>query len=311
MTGLLPLRIGRHVYLLGTYSFNTYLVCGEQAVLVEGAVSAQVPLLLRQLKFLGVDMREINHLVALHSHADHLMAFPPLRERFPWMRVAAHRFADKPFRDPRVQEKFHEADVHFAASLASAGLVEETTYGRRDGTYPLDLPLGEGDSLDLGNGIRLHVLETPGHAPDSISLYLEREGILFVSDAVGLWYPRGDIRPNHFYDLGMYEGSLRRIRSLRPRVLCKGHQGVIIGEKAVKDYVDLALAGVEHFKDFVRAHSDAAGREDLLRETTLDDFLVGVLAMFPLENNINLWKLMIRRTLEYLDRVPTGDGASS
>jgi len=175
----------------------------------------------------------------------------------------------------------------------------------------LDLPLEEGDGLDLGKGIRLRVLETPGHAPDSISLYLDSERILFASDAVGIWYPRGHIRPNHFYDLGMYEESLKRIRSLRPCVLCKGHQGAIIGEQAVQDYVGLALAGVEQFKDFVRAHPDAAGREDLMREVTQDDVLVGVLAMFPLENNINLWKLMIRRTLEYLDRAPTSVVASS
>jgi hypothetical protein len=38
--------------------------------------------------------------------------------------------------------------------------------------------------LDLGDGLSLKVLHTPGHSPGSISLWLPQEGALFSADAI-------------------------------------------------------------------------------------------------------------------------------
>jgi hypothetical protein len=38
--------------------------------------------------------------------------------------------------------------------------------------------------LDLGDGLSLQVLHTPGHSPGSISLWLSQEGALFSADAI-------------------------------------------------------------------------------------------------------------------------------
>jgi hydroxyacylglutathione hydrolase len=47
-----------------------------------------------------------------------------------------------------------------------------------------DRQLQDGDELDLGRALVLRVLHTPGHTPGSISLYWEREGILFTGDSL-------------------------------------------------------------------------------------------------------------------------------
>jgi glyoxylase-like metal-dependent hydrolase (beta-lactamase superfamily II) len=50
----------------------------------------------------------------------------------------------------------------------------------------VDRILNEGDSIDLGKGLRLEVIHTPGHSKGSISLLLRDQGILFCGDAVPL-----------------------------------------------------------------------------------------------------------------------------
>ena len=47
-----------------------------------------------------------------------------------------------------------------------------------------DRQLQDGGELDLGRALALRVLHTPGHTPGSISLYWEREGILFTGDSL-------------------------------------------------------------------------------------------------------------------------------
>lgn len=44
--------------------------------------------------------------------------------------------------------------------------------------------LSDGDVLDLGGGVVLRVLHTPGHTPDSVCFLEERRGLLFGGDTV-------------------------------------------------------------------------------------------------------------------------------
>ena len=40
--------------------------------------------------------------------------------------------------------------------------------------------LNDGDVINLGSGVRVQVLTTPGHSVDSLSYYIENEGVLFT-----------------------------------------------------------------------------------------------------------------------------------
>jgi glyoxylase-like metal-dependent hydrolase (beta-lactamase superfamily II) len=301
MIGSLPIKLSHEVYLLGSYELNIYLVKGKRCALIEGGSSAQFPLLLEQLNYLEISPHDIEYLIVLHSHADHIMAFPPLQEMFPWMRIAAFSGSRKVFDDARIVGKLKESDRGIANSLAEAGLGNSEVYHSPSPHYPMDIPLKEGDLIELGDGVNLKVIETPGHAPDSISLYLERDGVLFVSDAIGIFYPPDDIKPSYFYHLGMYETSLGRVRDVGVTVLCKGHQGMVIGERKIEDYIQLAFIGVEKFKrEVLEALGEGRDVDEVCREIT-DAYQKGILGLFPWESNFNLFRLMVRRTLEYLD----------
>jgi glyoxylase-like metal-dependent hydrolase (beta-lactamase superfamily II) len=74
--------------------------------------------------------------------------------------------------------------------------------------------LHDGDSIDLGARM-IKVIATPGHTPDSIALWDEKNGLLFTGD---MFYPG----PIYLYrpetDLDAYLASMKKLAALAPRL---------------------------------------------------------------------------------------------
>jgi glyoxylase-like metal-dependent hydrolase (beta-lactamase superfamily II) len=217
------------------------------------------------------------------------------------MQVAASAKSKRSLNDERLVGKFKESDLWIAQSLFKAGLGNGMIYQSSSLRFPMNLSFEEGDQIDLGNGVKLKVLETPGHSPDAISLYFEDEEVLFVSDTVGLYYPPDYIKPNYFYNLAIHEASLQRIKNVRAKVLCKGHQGIVTGEKEVQNYIQIAFNGIENFKIYLREALNAGRDENDLSNEFTDAHQSGISAFFPWESNFRLTQLLIKRTLEYFN----------
>jgi hydroxyacylglutathione hydrolase len=54
------------------------------------------------------------------------------------------------------------------------------------GSVKVERILEDGDTLDLGDGLNLEVVHTPGHSSGSISLWVSTYGVLFSGDAIPL-----------------------------------------------------------------------------------------------------------------------------
>jgi glyoxylase-like metal-dependent hydrolase (beta-lactamase superfamily II) len=81
--------------------------------------------------------------------------------------------------------------------------------------------LAEGDEIEIGTDV-LKVLHTPGHSPDHLSFYCEKNGVLFCGDLL----VKGStvvIPANHGGNLVQYLSSLRRIRDLKPPRVLPAH----------------------------------------------------------------------------------------
>lgn len=82
--------------------------------------------------------------------------------------------------------------------------------------------LQDGDVIDLGGGVRVQVIATPGHSVDSMSYYLEEEGVLFTGDTL-----LGSSTTT-VHDLGPYRRSLQRLAALpNLKVICPGHGQIV------------------------------------------------------------------------------------
>jgi len=128
------------------------------------------------------------HLVVTHAHSDHIAGAPAIRERRPSTRLSKMPW---PIRD-------------------------------RDLAWT---PLADGDAIETGEGT-LHVVHTPGHAPDHICLWHAESRTLFVGDML-VQGTTVVIPASHGGSVAKYLGSLDRLLRLNPARALPAHGPVI------------------------------------------------------------------------------------
>ena len=121
--------------------------------------------------------------------------------------------------------------------------------------------LRDGQRLDLGDGVAVQVLLTPGHSIDSVCYYLEEEGVLFSGDTL-LGTGTTTVR-----DLDDYMASLRRLLGLpNLRIICPGH-GPIVDDprERLQQYLDHRNERERQILDVLAASGEATSWEIMLR----------------------------------------------
>jgi len=173
-------------------SSNIYLVDVVEPTLIDLGSLLNTEELIKTLKELGYESDDIVNVVFTHLHPDHT-GKPCLFEN-------AKFFASK-----------EEIDAFDKNSL-SATIVDEAVEELKK--IKLE-PIGE----EIAG---MKVIKVPGHTVGSICLWLAEEKILFSGDT---WFSEGVYGR---VDLGTsvpekMEGSLEKLKSLKPKILCAGH----------------------------------------------------------------------------------------
>ena len=294
-----PIQLTKKITLLGTEHFNLYLLKGETFAIIEGGVSGITYPFLQQLAQENVSPEAISYLIIPHSHFDHMMVFVTLKERYPWMKIVTSKLNQATFSSTRILSKIFESDRKVTLALMERGLISDAPSLSSPTSFPVDLAVEEGSVLDLGRGIKIKFIETPGHSPDLLSGFLEEEGILFCSDGAGFYTPPDFFRPNYWYRLDEAEKSIDRMKMLDPGILCRGHYGAIMGKEAVRYHLQRSRQSIEEFKAFVLEWINRGDSiEEITKEVT-EKYSKGFLQFFPPEDNYGLWRLLVQRTLEH------------
>ena len=295
----IPFQVSDRITLLGSELFNLYLVKGETYAIVEGGVSGVAYPFLEQLRQLDVPPEAISHLIILHSHFDHMMVFPVLKERYPWMKIVTSDMNRATFSSERIIAKIFDSDRKITLALKERGMISEAPNLKPCTFFPLDIPVQEGSILDLGKGMKMKFFKIPGHSPDCMAAFLEEEGVLFCSDGAGFYTPPDFFRPNYWYRLDEAEKSLDKMKGMDPEILCRGHYGAMIGKDLTRKHLQMNRQSIEDFKAFVfEKIQGGSSVEEITREVTVK-FSKGFLELFPPEENHRLWRLLIQRTLEH------------
>ena len=295
----LPFPVTKNIILLGSELFNLYLVKGETYAIVEGGVSGITYSFLEQLSQLNVPPEAISHLIILHSHFDHMMVFPTLKGRYPWMKIVTSDLNRATFTSERVVAKIFDSDRKMTLALKESRIISDAPNLQPYTIFPLDIPVQEGSSLDLGKGMKMKFFEIPGHSPDCMGAFLEEEGLLFCSDGAGFYTPPDFFRPNYWYRLEDAEKSLDKMIELDPEILCRGHYGAMVGRDLARKHLQMNRQSIENFKAFVLGKINGGWSVEEIAQDVTVRFSKGFLEFFPAEENYRLWKLLIQRTLEH------------
>ena len=212
-------------------SANLFLVLGREVTLIDSGVRGAETAIFDYLRGSGRQPMEIGHLVLTHAHPDHIGAARALRDAC-GCRIAAHGAERGWVEDVARQER--ERPVPGFQSLVG-------------GSVTVDLELRDGDAIDLGEGLSLEVLHTPGHSDGSVSLWLAQERALFCGDAVPL---AGDLPI--FSDYRASVASLERLRSCGADWLLSAWDEPCTGD-GVGRRIDEALAWLAQIRETVRS----------------------------------------------------------
>jgi glyoxylase-like metal-dependent hydrolase (beta-lactamase superfamily II) len=218
-------QIGENLFLidLETGGFKnliaSYLLKGEKAIIVETGPTSSVPNLLLGLKELKVKAEDVAYIALSHIHIDHGGGAGTLLKTLPNAKVIVHSKGALHLKNPAKL---------WAASKETLGPVAEM-FGEPE-SVPEDriIVASEGMTFDVGQGVKLKAVETPGHASHNLSFYeYQNEGV-FPGDSAGAYLSEFDTvfpttPPPFRPDIALV--SLDKLISLNPKFLYYSHFG--------------------------------------------------------------------------------------
>jgi glyoxylase-like metal-dependent hydrolase (beta-lactamase superfamily II) len=200
-----------------------YLLEGDTLAIIDtGVADTPFRYIVQALEPYGRKLSDIGMILNTHGHHDHTGGNAELVDAS-GAKVHVHEADVDIAEDPDCQ-----FETCFANRQDLVGHVErkdaaraalKVTAGR---PAKVDVKMKDGDLVDLGKGIQLRVMHTPGHTRGSVSFYWEKEGIVFAGDSVtGLGSRPGGL-PLIWFPADQ-ERSINRLLDLDISALALGH----------------------------------------------------------------------------------------
>ncbi|MCJ7604592.1 MAG: MBL fold metallo-hydrolase, partial [Dehalococcoidales bacterium] len=187
---------------------NTYVIKGSPGVIIDPGSSRYLPALIHAMKLDGIEPEDIGTILNTHLHGDHCGANEGFKE-FSGARIALHP----------VQKENYRTVVVEAARL----------FGMPPDEFTEDDIL-EGDTLTIGD-VKIDMLPSPGHSPDSVCYYLRDEKLLVCGDVIfEMNTGRTDLPGGNGEQLKV---SIERLSQLVIEGLFPGHMGAVTGQEKV------------------------------------------------------------------------------
>jgi glyoxylase-like metal-dependent hydrolase (beta-lactamase superfamily II) len=145
------------------------------------------------------------------------------------------------------------------------------------GDSPVDAGLRGGETMRLGPDRRIEILHLPGHTPGHLGIWDPKNGAAIIIDAAletGIYDREGNrLIPPRYFDAARYQGTIRKLRALRPEHLLTAHYPPMRREEAL-DFLDRSLDFTERLHGVV-SEGLSSGTTDLWELTKRADARLG------------------------------------
>jgi glyoxylase-like metal-dependent hydrolase (beta-lactamase superfamily II) len=216
-----------NIYVIDTKMFDfdkymsAYIVAGNEIALIDTGLPSQIDAVRAGIRAHGFSVSDISHIFITHSHPDHSGNVAPILKENPGAKVYIHPLGVEQLIDPSIELATRKKALP-PRMQAKIGEMEPVPAARIR-------RLNDGDVFDLGNGERLRVIFAPGHQPDGIVLFEEKNKGLFINDLVGNYLQDADAHyalnpPNSDHRDGIK--SIQKVIDLPIKYLYLGHYGI-------------------------------------------------------------------------------------
>jgi glyoxylase-like metal-dependent hydrolase (beta-lactamase superfamily II) len=224
-----PGKVHERIWFLGREESGVYLLKGKDgSMIVSGGMSYIVPDLLQQFKQFGIDENRIRKLLILHSHFDHVGIVPFFKRRHPEIEVCASERGWEILQMDKAIPTINE----FSRNVAQR-MKKEDVYSTYDLEWRKDVSgktLREGDRIDLG-GLKVLILEIPGHSSCCIAAYVPELKALFPTDGGGIPFDKTIVTSGNS-NYTKYQQSLEKLKDFEVDYYCADHYGYVTGGEA-------------------------------------------------------------------------------
>lgn len=283
-----------NVKLIGNGYFNYYIVGQEEAVLVECGTRAGAALFAREWQQLA-DKPSIRYILALHAHFDHVCGVPVLKQLFPEATVVASKIGHKLLSKERIVRDLFRNDAIVTKNYLQAGLLDQEPDVSELGSLQVDLAVSEGDRIPLDNGMKLDIIEAPGHSICSIAAYLQEDQVMFVSDAAGTPIEPTTITPVFFQDYNRYVETLQRLQTYPTRLVGVAHGDIPVGDQ-VTGFYKMALDAAGNAYAMIKSRIENGYSDEEIAEELFAKYIKAGLSYYPVPMMKGSMHLLINST---------------
>jgi len=219
-------RLNDHIYLIdlkpmGIENFiASYVLVDDKKMIIETGPTTSIGNLLTGLREIGIKNEEVDCVAVSHIHIDHAGGSGTLLKHLPNAKLLTHARGAPHLVKP---EKLWRQTKQVLGEIADM-------YGK---IHPVPekriVKAKDGMTVELGDDVRLEVLETLGHASHHLSFYENSSKGVFSGDAAGVYLKSiGAVIPTAPppFNLRIALNSLDRLIELRPKKLYYTHFGV-------------------------------------------------------------------------------------
>jgi glyoxylase-like metal-dependent hydrolase (beta-lactamase superfamily II) len=193
----------------GMMDCNTYVIKDKTSVIIDTGLTQFLPELFQDLQKDGIDPKEIAIIANTHLHGDHC-----------WSNEAFKKISGAKILIHPAQKDSWEATVIQTSKFFGVPAAEF----KHDGLF-------KNDKLNTGE-MEFEIIPSPGHSPDSICFYCQKEKILICGDVLFSQNTgRVDLPGGSANAL---KQSIERLSQLEIEYLLPGHMDIIVGREKVK-----------------------------------------------------------------------------
>jgi len=193
----------------GMLDCNTYVIKDKLALIVDVGLGNNLPLLIKDMAKDGVDAQGIDIIANTHLHIDHTWANEEFKEK-----------AKAKIKITQGQKENYNISIRQTSLFFGLEPVEFKEDGLLDSL------------IDLG-AVKVEVIPTPGHSPESVCFYVPQSKALICGDLVfDRNTGRSDLPGGNGEQL---KKSIEKVAELDIEFFLPGHMGIISGKKKVND----------------------------------------------------------------------------
>lgn len=166
--------------------FPVILMDNDEMILVDCGYAGFLPRLEQAAAENGVDLSALTRIIITHHDHDHMGSLAAIKRKYPHIQVIASE-KDAPY----VSGKLKSLRLEQAKNVQSALPPEQQESGKvfqeilkAVENETVDLTVKDGDYFPWCGGVE--IVETPGHMPGHISIYVKKHRVLISGDALAI-----------------------------------------------------------------------------------------------------------------------------